>query len=82
MASLSGISPFLILFIVTALAFDFLNGFHDSANTVATLISSRTMEPRKALVLGAVYLPGRGDAFRVLTDEDRPLSGSWSEPAD
>jgi len=42
------------LFIVTALAFDFLNGFHDNANTVATLISSRAMEPRKALVLSTV----------------------------
>ena len=48
------ISLFMILFIVVALAFDFLNGFHDSANTVATLISSRAMEPQKALVLNAV----------------------------
>jgi len=47
-------SPFLLLFIVTALVFDFLNGFHDSANTVATLISSRAMEPQKALVLNAI----------------------------
>ncbi len=49
-----GNSLFLILFTTTALAFDFLNGFHDSANTVATLISSRAMEPQKALILNAV----------------------------
>jgi PiT family inorganic phosphate transporter len=42
------------MFVATALAFDFLNGFHDSANTVATLISSRAMEPRRALILNAV----------------------------
>lgn len=36
-----------------ALAFDFLNGFHDSANVVATMISSRAMHPRAALLLAA-----------------------------
>lgn len=46
-------SPLLIIFIVTALAFDFLNGFHDSANVVATMISSRAMSPRRALLLSA-----------------------------
>jgi PiT family inorganic phosphate transporter len=47
-------SPSLIVFIATALAFDFLNGFHDSANIVATMISSRAMGPRRALMLSAV----------------------------
>jgi len=46
-------SPLLIAFIATALAFDFLNGFHDSANIVATMISSRAMSPRQALLLSA-----------------------------
>jgi PiT family inorganic phosphate transporter len=46
-------SPSLIAFIATALAFDFLNGFHDSANIVATMISSRAMSPRRALMLSA-----------------------------
>ncbi len=44
----------LILFVGTALLFDFLNGFHDSANTVATMIASRAMSPRNALLLSAV----------------------------
>jgi PiT family inorganic phosphate transporter len=48
------LSPFLISFVVTALLFDFLNGFHDSANTVATMISSRAMRPREALALNAI----------------------------
>ncbi|MBL7065745.1 MAG: inorganic phosphate transporter [Anaerolineae bacterium] len=47
-------SPVLIIFIVTALAFDFLSGFHGSANIVATMISSRAMGPRRALLLSAV----------------------------
>jgi PiT family inorganic phosphate transporter len=47
-------SPVLIIFIATALGFDFLNGFHDSANIVATMISSRAMGPRRALMLSAL----------------------------
>jgi PiT family inorganic phosphate transporter len=50
---LAGLSPFLIFFVAVALLFDFLNGFQDSANTVATMISSRAMRPRQALVLSA-----------------------------
>lgn len=44
----------LIILIVLALSFDFLNGFHDSANLVATMISSRAMQPRGALLMAAV----------------------------
>jgi len=46
-------SPTLIVFIAIALTFDFLNGFHDSANIVATMISSRAMSPRRAMLLSA-----------------------------
>lgn len=53
MENLSGWSPLLLFFVGTALLFDFLNGFHDSANTVATMISSRAMAPRHALFLSA-----------------------------
>lgn len=44
----------LIILIVFALAFDFLNGVHDSSNVVATMISSRAIRPRIALALTAV----------------------------
>src|SRR5919205_1411339 len=45
----------LVLWIVvgTALAFDFTNGFHDTANAVATSISTRAMGPRSAVTLAA-----------------------------
>ncbi len=49
-----GLSPALTIFVATALIFDFFNGFNDSANSVATIISSRAMAPRKALLLSAV----------------------------
>jgi PiT family inorganic phosphate transporter len=47
--------PWLLIAIVAiALFFDFLNGFHDASNIVATVISSRAMSPRAALIMTAV----------------------------
>jgi len=44
----------MLILIVLALIFDFLNGFHDSANIVATMISSRAMTARAALTIVAL----------------------------
>jgi len=44
----------LIILIVLALGFDFLNGIHDSSNIVATMISSRALSPRWALTITAI----------------------------
>src|SRR5688500_7638391 len=44
----------LVIVVATALAFDFTNGFHDTANSVATSISTRAMAPRVAVLLAAV----------------------------
>jgi PiT family inorganic phosphate transporter len=46
-------SPELILVIILAVVFDFLNGVHDSSNIVATMIASRAFQPRTALTLTA-----------------------------
>jgi PiT family inorganic phosphate transporter len=43
-----------VIFVIIALTFDFLNGFHDSANVVATAIASRAMSPRSALAMTAL----------------------------
>lgn len=43
----------MVILVGLALIFDFLNGFHDSANVVATMISSRAMTPRAALLIAA-----------------------------
>ena len=48
------VEPLLIIFIAIALLFDFLNGFHDSANVVATTIASSAMSPRVALSISAL----------------------------
>ena len=44
----------LYIVIATALAFDFTNGFHDTANAIATSISTRAMSPRAAVLMSAV----------------------------
>jgi len=44
----------IIVLLIFALIFDFLNGFHDSSNIVATMISSRALPPRTALGMTAV----------------------------
>jgi PiT family inorganic phosphate transporter len=44
----------LVIVVATALAFDFTNGFHDTANVVATSISTRALRPRVAIGLAAV----------------------------
>jgi PiT family inorganic phosphate transporter len=48
------LEPLLIVFVAIALIFDFINGFHDSANVVATVIASRAMSPPVALTLTAL----------------------------
>ena len=44
----------MVIVVVTALVFDFTNGFHDTANVVATSISTRAMAPRIAVGYAAV----------------------------
>jgi PiT family inorganic phosphate transporter len=44
----------LIITIVVALAFDFTNGFHDTANAVATSVSTRALSPRRAVAIAAL----------------------------
>ncbi len=46
-------SVILVIVVGTALAFDFTNGFHDTANVVATSISTRALPPRVAVGLAA-----------------------------
>jgi inorganic phosphate transporter, PiT family len=43
-----------ILIVIGALAFDFINGFHDTANAIATSVSTKALKPRQAILLAAV----------------------------
>lgn len=43
-----------VLVVVLALAFDFINGFHDTANAIATSVSTRVLSPQTAIAMSAV----------------------------
>jgi PiT family inorganic phosphate transporter len=45
----------LLLIILVALAFDFLNGFHDAANSIATVVSTRVLSPQRAVLWAAFF---------------------------
>ncbi|MBI4205709.1 MAG: inorganic phosphate transporter [Betaproteobacteria bacterium] len=45
----------LVFLIVVALAFDFMNGFHDAANSIATVVSTRVLKPHQAVLLAAMF---------------------------
>src|SRR5947207_10900584 len=45
----------LVIVIAIALAFDFTNGFHDAANSIATVVSTRVLSPRLAVVWAAFF---------------------------
>src|SRR2546427_8176812 len=44
-----------VLVVVVALGFDFMNGFHDAANSIATIVSTRVLTPRVAVVWAAFF---------------------------
>ena len=47
-----GVVVFLVLL---ALAFDFMNGFHDAANAIATVVSTRVLKPHTAVMMAAFF---------------------------
>jgi PiT family inorganic phosphate transporter len=45
----------IIITIIFALLFDFLNGFHDAANSIATIVSTRVLKPQQAVIWAAFF---------------------------
>ena len=46
---------YILVVIVVALAFDFINGFHDSANSIATVVATRVLSPGAAVIWAAFF---------------------------
>src|SRR5208283_3887119 len=44
----------LLTVLVVALVFEYINGFHDTANSIATVVSTKVLTPRQAVVLAAI----------------------------
>ena len=55
MNSASLILPLLVALIGVALLFDFLNGLHDAANSIATVVSTRVLPPRWAVAWASFF---------------------------
>jgi inorganic phosphate transporter, PiT family len=53
--TLAGAAPFLLALIAIALLFDFLNGLHDAANSIATIVSTRVLSPSYAVAWAAFF---------------------------
>jgi PiT family inorganic phosphate transporter len=49
------VEAFVIIVIVVALSFDFVNGFHDAANSIATVVATRVLSPRLAVMWAAAF---------------------------
>ncbi|BAE53276.1 inorganic phosphate transporter [Paramagnetospirillum magneticum] len=47
--------PIIVALVVTALVFDFLNGLHDAANSIATVVSTRVLSPKYAVAWAAFF---------------------------
>ena len=49
----------ILLVILVALVFEYVNGFHDTANSIATVVSTKVLTPRQAIALAATTKIGR-----------------------
>jgi inorganic phosphate transporter, PiT family len=58
-------TPFLITVIALALIFDYINGFHDAANSIATVVSTKVLTPFQAVLWAAVF---NSAAFFIFKD--------------
>src|SRR5947208_10129075 len=47
--------PLVVFIILIALAFDYINGFHDAANAIATVVSTRVLTPMQAVAWAAFF---------------------------
>lgn len=70
---------FVVCVVAIALVFDFINGFHDSANSIATVVATRVLSPRVAVVWAAGF--NFAAAFVVGTAVARTVSEGLIEPA-
>src|SRR5512143_226979 len=44
-----------LIVLLAALAFEYINGFHDAANAIATVVSTKVLTPRQAIIMAACF---------------------------
>ncbi|PYN11965.1 MAG: anion permease [Candidatus Rokuibacteriota bacterium] len=74
--------PLVVFIIAVALLFDFVNGFHDAANSIATVVSTRVLTPLQAVVWAAVFnfVAAFGFGVNVATTVGRGVTWYWGLP--
>src|SRR5918999_4286251 len=50
-----GVTAILVAVIALAIAFDYINGFHDTANAIATSVATRALDPRAAIAMATAF---------------------------
>ena len=48
-------TEYVVFIVLVALVFDFINGFHDCANSISTVVSTRVLRPTQAVIWAAVW---------------------------
>ena len=76
---MSGEILYVLAIVAVALIFDFINGFHDSANSIATVVSTRVLSPGVAVVWAALF--NVAAAFVVGTAVARTIGKGLIEPS-
>src|SRR3954462_10557322 len=49
------VTPLLVVVVLLAILFDFINGFHDAANSIATVVSTKVLTPFQAVIWAATF---------------------------
>ena len=70
---------YVIGIVCVALIFDFINGFHDSANSIATIVGTRVLTPFKAVLWAATF--NFAALFTVGTAVAKAISSGYVDPA-
>ena len=67
-----------LIIIFAALVFDYINGFHDAANSIATVVSTRVLSPRAAVVWAAFFNFVAFLVFPPTCPRPSPRAWPWS----
>ena len=52
---MDGVTLMLVAVVALAVIFDYINGFHDTANAIATSVATRALHPRQAIAMATVF---------------------------
>ena len=72
---MDGVTAMLVFVVVLAVAFDYTNGFHDTANSIATSVATRALSPGWAILMATAFNFIGAFAGTAVADDDRQRPG-------